>query len=371
MDRRKTGTRSIVGLVLGAAAGASLVAASACLPDLVAARTSNDLGAPDVVPVNPPTCGDGVIDTIENGGSTNEECDPGDAGSVGCTADCKIACEGGVIDPVMGHCYYVAGATPNYPEAPSLCVAAHAHVVTLGTEREVELVNAAHLTDGGFWTGLQLISAVGYVTPRFIEPGWPATGNACPGCFAVAADDAGRFANEDAGSDCVLAGGARWSEHACGGRDVVSVVCEREPVGQRIYFCGGPNCTDIPATFGTKRYVLPTELVAGTDAVAACAPYGSLVMLDSAEEREQLVRELVTRFPAPQTVWIGLSVHAGAPAWDDGKADRPAPWANNEPAMDGRAFLSIADPQVITFDTQLAHVDGDDTARRLVVCQRK
>ncbi len=364
--------RRVAAFTACAAVAVTLVVAPACLPDLVTAASANGAAdAPTVIAVVPPTCGDGVIDSVDNGAATNEQCDPGDAGSVGCTEDCKIACDGGAID-TMGHCYYAPGATPTYPDAPSLCLAARGHVVTFASQREVDFVNDAGLVDGGFWAGLQLIPAVGYVAPRFLEPGWPATGNACPGCFAVGVDDAGRFANEDAGSDCVVAGGARWTDHACGGgREIVSVVCEREPVGQRIYFCGGPNCTDLPATFGSKRYVLPTELVTGTDAVAVCAPYGSLVMLDSAEEREQLVRELVTRYPAPQTIWVGLTVRAGVSIWDDGDAGRPAPWANDEPATDGRAFLSIADPQVITFDTQLAHVDGDPAARRLVVCQRK
>lgn len=348
-----------------ALAGTLLVASGACLPDLAAPPDGAPLPPPDVLAVITPTCGDGVIDTVDSGGATDEECDPGDAGTEGCTRDCRIACDGGSVD-TMGHCYFFAGSVDGFGEAQGRCGGSgRAHVVTIGTQREADFVGDAGLVDGGYWVGLSR-TAFGYITFPFSEPGWPSEGNACPGCFALGPDDAGRFANIDAGTDCVAGGGERWANHACTGREL-AVLCEREPAGQRIYFCNGPNCIDgLPAT--PKRYVLPADLVTAADAPAACAPYGRLVTLDSSEEREQLVRELVTRFDVPFTVWIGLSQTDAGAVWDDGVASRPLPWGDREPLANGRAHLAVV---VGSFDTQLAHADGDEAARRLVVCQRR
>lgn len=347
-----------------AAVAGALLVSGACLPDLAALPIAN-VAPPDVPARITPTCGDGVIDRVDSGGATDEECDPGDAGVEGCSADCRIACDGGRVDG-MGHCYFVAGRSPGFPEAARRCGGSgRAHVVTIGTRREADFVADAGLLDGGYWVGLSR-SAFGYVTQAFSEPGWPGTGNACAGCYAVGPDDAGRFADIDAGSDCVAGGGERWANHACGGPGELAVLCEREPAGQRIYFCNGPNCIDgLPAT--PKRYVLPSGLVTAAEAPAACEPYGRLVTLDSSEEREQLVRELVTRFDVPFTAWVGLSQGDAGAVWDDGLADRPLPWGDREPVAQGRAYLAVVTE---SFDTQLAHADGDETARRLVVCQR-
>lgn len=345
-----------------AVAGAMLVLSNACLPDLAALPVPSP---PDVRAVVTPTCGDGVIDRLDSGGATDEECDPGDAGGEGCTSDCRIACDGGRVDG-MGHCYFVAGQTADFRAAGGLCSGSgRAHVVTIGTRREADFVADAGLTDGGYWVGLSR-SAFGYITFPLTEPGWPGQGDACPGCYALGPDDGGAFADVDAGRDCVAGGGERWANHACGGARSLAVLCEREPPGQRTYFCNGPNCIDgLPAA--AKRYVLPADLVTAADAPAACEPYGQLVMLDSSEEREQLVRELVTRFDLPFTVWIGLSQRDGGATWDDGLT-RPLPWGDREPVAPGRAYLAVV---VDSFDTQLAHADGDETARRLVVCQRR
>ncbi|MBX3219424.1 MAG: C-type lectin domain-containing protein [Labilithrix sp.] len=359
--------------------------AFACLPDLEAfppgpetreaAASAQALG-----------CGDGVIETLDDGGDAGESCDPGDAQPAGCE-DCRFVCSGGIDD--AGHCYFLADDTATYAEAVSACSAARGHLVTFASDRESAFASALVATrdaDAGYWVGLTFDNNLNaYGTPPNVgEPGWPSAGSSCTGCFAVGAD-AGAFAphGDDAGQrsrDCLVAERGTWLAVPCEGARPFKTLCEREPVGQRIYPCGGLLCTTIQATVGSKRYVIWQFPETADGAKALCEtsyPGGSLVVFDSREEREQLVREIVQRLRSPLEqleVWIGLSHTNGTWTWDDGRpadgAERPLPWGKGQPTpqSSGRAFLRVAE----TFDTQLAQSDEDAMApaQRVFVCQR-
>lgn len=359
---------------------------SACLPDLPALPAPDARSDADDTP--PPTpfsgCGDSIIETLDDGGVTGETCDPGDASVAGCES-CKFVCSGKIND--AGHCYFFADNTKDYPSAVTACANAAAHVVTFASEREVAFVNdlVATFRDGGaYWVGLSIQPELGdnYGPPNnLLEPGFPRA-STCAGCFAVG--DGGPFPphpDYDAGGSCLVAERGAWLQVPTDPKRDFLTVCEREPIGQRLFYCGGPNCTTLAATAGTKRYVLPQALVTEADAVKACAPYGKLVHLDSNEEREQLVRQLAIQFALkpgkPIEVWVGLSTpDGGAWLWDDaqgltsGEKERPPPWGEGEPAAAApgtRAYLQISERQ---FDTQLARSRSDAGVARAVVCER-
>lgn len=396
-------------MVLGAALSSAAIACvvAACLPDLGDLPPDADASSE-----TPPTelfqgCGDGVIETLDDGGDSGESCDPGDASPPGCES-CQFTCTGVIGD--AGHCYFLAQPTSSYSAAKSACANAAGHVVTFASVAEVETVRGlvaapSSAMSSSYWVGLELKNDEQY-GPTVLEPGWvgPTSTLTCPGCFGVGADDAGRFPTHpeavDAGFaaiNCLLAdiddaGGGGWVRVPCTGFDAgvgprtYATVCEREPVGQRFFFCGGPNCTTLAATAGVKRYVIPTQLMTNEQAAAECSKYGAaqLLVLDSNEEREQIVRELLGQFSVsppngPVEVWLGLATdESGLWRWGDdhslvGSA-RPLPWGANQPlaGIAGRAFLRIT---ADTFDTQLVYTDDGGLAdggpaRRVVVCQR-
>jgi len=356
--------------VLGACA-ASLLVAAACLPDLTPIPAIPDASeAPQALSA----CGDGVVETLDDGGDAGESCDPGDASVPGCEA-CAFTCPGTLDD--AGHCYFALEPSRSILAANGACGALGAHVVTLASDREAAL--AATVAGGAeHWIGLVRRSDFPgnpYV-PRDNgegrEPGWR---RSCAGCYAQGASDGGSFAvHPDAGAspDCLVASGGRWLQVGCDGPNAFATVCEREPVGARAFFCGGPYCTTLPVTAGTKRYVFgPVVDAKGAEEFCAAFEEGRLVTFDSREEREQLVREILTRFKPPLEVWIGLARVGPSFRWDDGVAadgtTRPLPWGADQPDAGSRAFLRVdAD---LLFDTQLAYV-GDD-APRIVACQRR
>lgn len=371
---------------VGACTAAALLGlASACLPDLAPVPLPVTDGGPRFDATPAPGCGDGIIATNEDGGDAGESCDPGANPGPGCSDDCTISCSGR-IGP-SGHCYFVADPSEN-EQANRNCNAAGAHVVTIGSSAEAALVR--DLVDGGTYrVGLvledDLFSVSAYKTPPSVEePGWPHAATRCPGCFAVGADDAGSFAAEpgdDAGaSHCLAAVGDRWVQVPC--RSTLLTVCEREPLGRRAQACGGPLCTTLASTAGTKRYVIANATASATAADEFCRSYpgGSLAVFDSREEREQLAHEILAVFTTgqqhpPLGVWIGLA-HDDATdtwLWADGTpasgGARPEPWANGEPAQNakGRAFMRL---DTTAFDTQLVVTGTDDTTPRLFVCQR-
>jgi hypothetical protein len=363
-------------------AASALAAAAACLPDpdaVLAADVDAALPQPQVLG---PYCGDGYIETLDDGGDAGESCDPGDASIPGCVA-CQWTCpEGGRLDDTSGHCYYRGGVHATLTDAKKAC-GTYDHVVTLASAREAALVST--LTDGGpYWVGLIVDALTNDYVPdrRTDDPGYPGNGETCTGCF----DGGGALAPlGDAGADpgCVASVNGAWFKVPCddGGFETV---CESEPPGERARYCLGPSCTTLSATAGAKRYVIGLSEVSVEQAADECAAYsdGGLVTFSSSEEREGLARELALLVPPELkeggvvTAWIGLHLEDGGWTWDDGvpASARPLPWGENQPASPGvgRAFLRLRQvaPGIFAFDTQLAASDDLSPPSRFVLCQR-
>jgi len=385
----RAGGRGAFALLAGLSAGV-LGLGAACLPDLAPISTEPTSGEGSTPFVG---CGDGVIATLDDGGDAGESCDPGkpndlDAQSPGCRS-CQIVCEdGGVIDPRTGHCYFAAAASDSYQAAITSCKARGAHVVTFASKGEVALVQGRVVGDagaGGFWIGLSRSSALGeaYGPDRDEEPGYPSlTQDSCAGCFGVGVDaDGGTFAKEDPAGTvetrCVAARSGAWFQVPCKGTSRMTI-CEREPVGTRATTCFGGYCFTLPTTAGRKSYLVSFGGAEPTTAMQTCAqlPGGSLVVLDTAEEREQLAHEILLHDDAvvDQELWIGVVQDGGTWSWEDGvslaSSPRPLPWGNAQPddARGERAFMRLAAP---AYDTQLAYADRDSGApTRLFICQR-
>ena len=275
------------------------------------------------------TCGDGVIDLLEDGGDGGESCDPGEAGAAGCEF-CRFTCSGGIDD--AGHCYFFADPTKTYNDAIIACRGAAGHVVTLASVREAAFVSALAQDASAHWVGLIFDNALnGYASPSGSgEPGWPNEGQSCRGCYVLGADDAGGFplgtgADASANNACLVSEDGGSTRVECSGEQLRTTLCEREPIGQRIYPCGGLLCTTVLPTETTKRYVVWPSAMGADQARSLCeGSYdgGSLVILDTPEEREQLARELRQRLPLPAEVWIGLSQVDGGWVWTMGRTDR-------------------------------------------------
>jgi hypothetical protein len=360
---------------------AAVLVGAACLPDLAAFPDEPEAGA--IEPSASSYCGDGVIETLEDGGDSGESCDPGDASTstAGCES-CRITCSG-TLDRETGHCYFLADATTSNQDALEACRGAAAHVVTIGSEREARLL-AEEVDAGGYWIGLaeRIDLDENYWAPAGVdEPGWPKDGTGCSGCYARTGDG-GLFEPEpvDAGTaerSCLVAGGGVWLEAACSGL-ARPTLCEREPLGSRLEPCGGALCMtlvspDVDA--GAKRYVVWPSKTTAADAMKTCAASGgSLVMFDSREEREELMREVAQRLGTDDVrIWIGLSRRGDTWTWDDGTpldGGRPSPWGDRQPAgQGGRAYVVLNDNR---YDTQLAQTDEDASSneKRVFVCQQ-
>jgi hypothetical protein len=388
--KSRRGHVAFVAVVASSAAFASSVAGG-CLPDLGAipawAPPSDD-GAILTTPRSL-SCGDGIIDTLDDGGDAGESCDPGEASVAGCE-DCRFVCSGAISE--AGHCYFFADPTESYGKAVGACQGANAHVVTYASADEAAFVEAlvassGHTDAGPHWVGLlDRADLGGYAPPPgVLEPGWPSAGGSpCPGCFALGVDDAGAFglssdAEASGQNGCLVEQDGGWARAACSGTEPRTTVCEREPIGQRIYPCNGVLCATIPITLGQKRYVLSPAPAVADEARRLCETTyadGGLVMFESREEREQLVREIAARLPPPVELWIGLAFDddAGAWTWDDGKllgsgsGPRPLPWGEDQPVSStGRAFLRVVTDR---FDTELAGTDPDLKSTRVFACQR-
>jgi hypothetical protein len=288
----------------------------------------------------------------------------------------------------------VLGSDPAYDEATQRCQGKGAHLVTLASVAEAALVDDLVADGGGAtrdWIGLSRIPSFGdaYGPSRVEEPGFPyppAGGKAagpCQGCFGLGADG-GVFPLEDAAASdppCIASRGGSWLRVERSNAGSRTIVCEREPAGMRLQeFCSAGWCFTLAATAGKKSYVVALEAndAAPDRAAETCAALGgSLVILDSAEEREQLAHELLARVDAPagpQEVWIGLATDAGVWAWEDGvpataDAGRPLPWGHAQPVAGSaaRAFMWL---RPSAYDTQLAYADDNAGATRTYVCQR-
>jgi Lectin C-type domain len=378
--------RSAAAAVVVACAGTAgaLALAAACIPDLPADQ-----------PSAASSCGDGIVDL-----SAGEQCDPGpgavDAGIGACSPTCRMQCPGGgTVWPGNNHCYQVASAVgaATFQRASDSCTGG-SHVVTFASEDELRYV--LPLVDSGrpFWVGLEMGSLApgSYGSADTFEPGWS---QRCPGCYAHGADSGAPIpafpGTADAGAqDCVAAlsdPAQPWNEYPCRGirSTDLAVVCELEPVGQQSMPCEAGICIDIVKTLGQKTYVYQAQPTSAALAAAACAALGgSLVVLQSRDEREQLWRELSRLTVVPTAVWIGLtqvtpaSRHVSAAwQWDDSTpadgpdAAYPSEWATGQP-QDGttRAFL-YQSPSASPVDDTLASSDPSLTPSDMLpyVCE--
>jgi hypothetical protein len=364
-------------------------AAGACLPDLapIAEETST------VTPFR--GCGDGIIATLADGTDSGESCDPGDDTRVSGCANCQITCPSPFIDPKSGHCYFVAGADSSYGAAVTRCKLERAHVVTLASVEEIAFVRNLAADEAGYWVGLSRSSPLleAYASDRPEEPGFQsppdnagASVGPCLGCFGLGAD-AGVFpsAEPDASAParCVASRGGTWLQVPCDGTSRPTV-CEREPVGVRTVedcIIGG-FCFTVPVTAGEKSYLVVVSASDPDQAALTCAGLdgGSLAVMETREEREQVAHEILARYPeeVEQQLWIGLVADGGAWSWEDGvpagsSASRPLPWGNAQPpagppTTGARAYMRLA---ATAYDTQLAYVDNTSApAPRLYICQR-
>ena len=386
--------RARVMLVAGVASVAllALLAVAACLPDLAAIAA--DAATESTTATRFQGCGDGIIATLDDGGDAGESCDPGADATVGCTADCRIECSGGTIDPRSGHCYFAAGTDTTFNAADVRCQLAKAHVVTFASQEEADLVSTlATSAAPTYWVGLVRSNTLNaYTANHPEEPGFPippaGTGagtGPCSGCFGIGAD-AGVFPSlTDAGTtDCVAWSGGGWLQVPCSPADAGTAttrttICEREPAGVRAQDCIGGFCFTLASTAGTKRYLVAVAATDPDTAALSCSGLdgGSLVVFGSREEREQLAHEIRARYPdeIDEQLWIGLVEDGGAWTWDDGvvadvDASRPLPWGNAQPsAVPGaRAYMHLA---TTVYDTQLAYADDGGKAARLYICQRR
>jgi hypothetical protein len=377
---------------LKSAGGAAFVAAICATAIGLGLACIRDL-PPDQPPPRVPRCGDGYVDL-----AAGEQCDPGpgfqDAGVGGCSSTCQVECPGLVL-PYNLHCYELAAPDQNTltPGARGRCsgLPGNAHVVTFASETEFDdVARYVSATDAGpFWVGLWRAPDF-YNSVVDYEPGWSPE---CPGCYAHT-EDAGAplprtaYASDGGQPGCVGASSdlsrASWQAISCNLPIALRVVCEREPLGLHWKECEAGICIELAATHPTKRYVYRAVPALSADAEQDCVRLGgSLVVLESREEREQLWREL-SRLPLSQPrLWIGLSPGGGSSAdsgggagaafwvWDDGtRTDapdaHPSPWAIGEPAMTSRAMLVYETQRPI--DNTLAETDGTAVALPYV-CQ--
>jgi Lectin C-type domain len=359
--------------------------AAACIPDLL----TDPL--PDAAP--PPQigafCGDGIITLGQYDGGfadpkAGEACDPSEAGAIGCTRDCKIDCDGGYVDPVTNHCYFKAIQATALDTAEQSCEAANGHVVSFLDDRERFGVLGSPGAPSAYWVNLSLNPELAAYTPATPnpqqEPGWLPT---CSGCYAAPNVQDGGIPRLvlDAGGSCVIDIGALgWSQLPCTQiAKGVAVICEREPPGSLAAPCNGGTCLTLPQTKGRKHYFFGPVPVTADAAEQACDGFrngaGSLVVFESLEERETLLRELVRAsndLPVKEA-WIGLSSTSASPdasfIWDDDGGMTASPWGDSQPSWDAsaplRAFVRLG---VDNYDVQLAHVDTTQTLRPYI-CQ--
>ncbi len=345
-------------------AGVSVIGLS-CLPDLAALPVAK---LADAGPTVGPPCGDGVID-IEAG----EQCDPGslDAGAQ-CTSTCAIVCDGGLYDERTGHCYTAAGREVTYTIAKASCQALGGHVVTFASEDEYTKIVTWNPT--AFWIGLAFDDqGLAWMTPSGVEPGWLQPLR-CPGCYAHLEAGAtifpqGGFAKPQ---PCLVGSQLlpQWAQYPC--TFVLGAICEREPLGSYAQNCLGGRCITLRATFGTKRYVYVSTPATAASAKSSCIENGgTLVVLETREEREQLAHELLHLVPAtPTAVWIGLTRKSVIEPWlwEDRQAleAHPIVWGDREPKVRGLSAAMAIKPGI--FDTQLARAD-DGTSLLTYVCE--
>ena len=147
------------------------------------------------------------------------------------------------------------------------------------------------------------------------------------------------------------------------------------PAGVQSQHCDGGVCIDLVWTFPQKQYVYVSQKLGGDEAESYCAGLGgTLVVLQSRDEREQLWRELsrMTGVGVPTDIWIGLSLVDGGWVWDDGAGldAYPSPFGDGQPkGIGSRAYLVQSSVLPIPLDTTLGHNDVVSTTPLPFVCQ--
>ncbi len=365
----------------------ALAAAVACIPDL---PLDVDTGDAEAGPPPARVCGDGIVQL-----DLGEQCDPGpnvpaEASVVNncSTNTCKVQCPSGFVWDRNYHCYtFLENASSLTPQAYSDCLK-EGHVVTFASEEELEAVVApdagGRIQGLAFWVGFNS-SPLQYSSYAAFEPGWSPS---CPGCFAHTTDASAPLPGAPTGDSVCVAGtkdlDASWQQVPCADGGKIRAVCEREPSGVLSYRCAAGVCFDLPWTFqpeggpGTKHYVYVDRFRKADEAEQACVDGGgTLVVLQSRDEREQLWHALANMSPAipiavPDSIWIGLSEGDAGWVWDDeaGIDAYATPWAS-APLADGgtRANLSQVAASVQPIDNTLARNDQDPSTTLPFVCQ--
>jgi len=356
----------------GCAIAAAVAVAVGCIPDLPADTADAQAAAES----GPPRCGDGITQL-----GLGEQCDPGvlapEAAVGSCSKDCKMTCATGFVWSGNNHCYALDSrqAASLDQEAVNDCNG-NGHVVTFASEEEVAAVTTSLGAPDAFWMGLDPVvgRTNAYTALALYEPGWSPT---CHGCFAQAAPTS-PLPGSPAG--CVEAFSdpdASWQQYPCSDAGKIHVVCEREPsAGPQSQRCDAGTCIDLVWTFPRKHYVyVASPKLGGDDAQSYCAALGgTLVILQSRDEREQLWRELsrMAGVGVPPDIWIGLSLVDGGWTWgDDAGLDAyPSPFGDGQPkGIGSRAYLvqTLGPPQPL--DTTLGHNDVASTTALAFVCE--
>jgi Lectin C-type domain len=366
---------------VGACVAMAGLAPAGCIPDL-----PTDEPVDGAVEASGGRCGDGIIQL------RSEQCDPGDAVSPECSKTCQMVCpQGGFVwKGQNNHCYYLkalndAGAgAATITEATGVCSEDNpqtTHLVTFASLDELVAVQTSFPGVGTYWVGLtEGFDAVKYAALAAYEPGWAPT---CPGCYANTPDASQPLPGpSDAG--CVRGSpGSSWGQFACTGTVPPSrpaVICEREPLGRTWTTCDAGYCIDVPFTYPTKSYVYVHAGLSPEMAELACRTMGgTLVVLQSRDEREQIWKQLALTPNVPLDVWIGLSLSdGGVPAnpaswiWDDdaGGTTYPSPWAVGEPHGPAtRGYLNNTTATPIPIDNTLAHSHSAVMSSFDYVCQ--
>ena len=315
-----------------------------CLPDL-----DPSLLGTDAAPAT--ACAGGVPDGILQQG---EECDDGNVvDGDGCTADCKLACEG-TIDPMTGACYFAVGPDVLLTEATDRCRdhGATVHAASMHSDREREVVQH-EVESAGYGSAMAGLFAINgadlrqWWSPGPKEPGWSAD---CPGCYAYW--DSAEPLSTQLRRVAVMRPARQWRWAAESVESRYGLVCERSLPGLPENSCVPPACDPAGTTefkaFGHDYRV--RNVAAGVIAAEKdCEAWGgALWVWDSVEERETIVR-----FGPSTRFWVGLvRKPAGDWYWADGKtaADRPIPWSSAEiPTNATVAVMAVS----AAFDTSL------------------
>jgi len=170
--------------------------------------------------------------------------------------------------------------------------------------------------------------------------------------------------------------------YPCNGTPLTHVICEREPPGVQSTACEAGVCIDLVATHGTKRYAYQAAPATAADAESTCELLGgSLVVLQSRDEREQLWHELSELQSSPARFWIGLlSVDGGASDggaawfWDDRTpADAPdaypPPWGFQQPVSKGATTRAYLTRLPLSQEDTLGHNDDRTVTTLPYVCE--